>query len=221
MSIPKFRNMSDERFNTTVTEIKKELVDNSGAYQITDTDKQAVDNDTNTWSGDYGTHLSAQSAARAATVKKDDSREKLTKTMSSVLKKVNQNDAIPADQKIKVGITQSDSTPTASPKPSTRPMFRIDTSTHLQHTIHFFDETTPKSKGKPKGVLGCMIYRKIGGPAPVDETEMSFLVLDTATPYVVTFNASDVGKTVYYLGWWQNTTGQPGPKTEIVSAVIA
>ncbi len=66
-----------------------------------------------------------------------------------------------------------------------------------------------------------MIQRKIGAPAPVDESEMSFLALDTATPYVVTFNAADIGKTVSYIAWWQNKAGQAGPKTAIVSAVIA
>ncbi|MBI5214868.1 MAG: hypothetical protein HY960_03885 [Ignavibacteriae bacterium] len=221
MALPNLRDISDEQLNSLLSGLKTELVDNSATYGVTDADKQALDDAVNAWNGDYGSHLLAQTAARAATVKKDETRALLVKTFSAVLKKVNLNSSISPDQKTKVGITPADNIPTAAPRPTTRPMFRIDTSAHLQHTIHFFDETTPKSKAKPKRVLGCMIYKKVGGPAPIDESEMSFLVLDTATPYVVTFNASDIGKTVYYLGWWQNPTGQAGPKTEIVSAVIA
>lgn len=119
-----------------------------------------------------------------------------------------------------MGIRVPDREPTPSPVPETRPIGIVDTSQRLQHTISFVDETTPKSKAKPYGVYGCEIWFKIGDTPPADPSELNFAALDTASPYMLVFSGSDVGKTTHYMLRWVNTRGQAGPWSETVSAVI-
>ena len=48
---------------------------------------------------------------------------------------------------------------------------------------------------------------------------MAFLAMETRAPYRADFEAPDAGKTVYFAFRWVNTTGKPGPWSQIYSAV--
>ncbi|HUU97783.1 MAG TPA: hypothetical protein VM487_18765 [Phycisphaerae bacterium] len=50
-----------------------------------------------------------------------------------------------------------------------------------------------------------------GDPPPVDPGELTFLSLDTRTPYVADFPGEDGGKTAHYMLRWVATTGEKGP----------
>ena len=119
-----------------------------------------------------------------------------------------------------MGLPVYDTTLTPVPVPLTRPVLQIDTSQRLQHTISFSDEATPESRKKPDGVRSCQIWHKIGGPAPLDVTECSYVADDTAPPYLAAFAGSDAGKTVYYMAAWTNPKGTRGPWSTIVNATI-
>ena len=119
-----------------------------------------------------------------------------------------------------MGLTVKTGTRTATPVPTTSPVGSIDFSVRLQHTIHFSDEASARSKAKPEGVHGCEIYMKVDGEAPKDISELTYVATDTATPYVVKFDGSKVGKMVYYWLRWVNTRGECGPWSITVSAMV-
>lgn len=96
----------------------------------------------------------------------------------------------------------------------------VNTSQRLRHEIRFVDEATPTSRAKPKGVMGCEIWVKVGTTAPADPTEPTFLGLDTASPYVAEYPSTDPGKTAYYMLRWVTTTGEKGPWSETVAATV-
>jgi len=104
--------------------------------------------------------------------------------------------------------------------PTSRPILSVDTSQRLRRTVSFVDETTPTSKAKPDGVMGCEIWVKVGGVPPTDLSELQFLGLDTRTPYTTEFDGEDAGKTAHYMARWTNTKGQQGPWSETASATI-
>ena len=103
----------------------------------------------------------------------------------------------------------------------THPIAQIDFSQRAQHTIEFFDQQTPNSRAKPRGVHGAEIRYRVGGASPLDPSELPNVVVDTATPHVVVFNGADIGKVVYYQLRWVNTRQEPGPWSPIYSATIA
>jgi hypothetical protein len=84
----------------------------------------------------------------------------------------------------------------------------------------FTDETTPNSKAKPDGVMGCEIWVKVGDPAPTDPEQLQFLGTDTRTPYVAEYSGEDAGKVAHYMLRWVNTKGEQGPWSQTVSATI-
>jgi hypothetical protein len=106
-----------------------------------------------------------------------------------------------------------------APVPTSRPVAQVDTSQRLQHTISFVDSETPTSRAKPEGVRGCQIWYKVGSTVG-DPRELTFAATDTRSPYVLTFDGADAGKMVYYWLRWENTRGEIGPWSDVISATI-
>ena len=119
-----------------------------------------------------------------------------------------------------LGVTVPDSVPTSIATPTTRPICQIDTSGRLQHTIHFFDEGAPTRKTKPAGVMGAEIWVKIDPTPPIDPGELTFLGVDTRTPYTHEYPGAEGGKQAHYMLRWVNTRGKTGPWSETVTATI-
>ena len=140
--------------------------------------------------------------------------------MRTTIKKIFANENLTDADIVAMGLNPKDKTRTRASRPSTIPIGRVDFSLHLQHKIHFVDSATPLKKKKPDGYRGVQVYMKIGGPAPVDTSQCFYAGFDTNSPYLYTFNNSDLGKTVYYILIWENTRGETGNPSEIFSAVV-
>jgi hypothetical protein len=117
----------------------------------------------------------------------------------------------------RLGLHVSDGSRTPSPVPATVPVVTVSIG-HQQHTVHFMNESAT-SKAKPAGVHGCEIWMK-KGEAPKSDTDLAFVTTDTASPYILKFDSSEVGTMVYYRLRWVNTRGEVGPWSALVSAVI-
>ncbi len=92
----------------------------------------------------------------------------------------------------------------------------------LQHTVAFMDESTPTSKAKPAGVMGAEIWVKVGDAPPVDpDTDLTFLGLDTRTPYLAEYGGADGGKPAHYMARWVNAKGEKGPWSETLTVTIS
>jgi hypothetical protein len=87
-------------------------------------------------------------------------------------------------------------------------------------TIHFYDQGSVKSKAKPAGQHGAEIRWAILDTPPVDVKELIHSSFDTRTPFTLEFEGHECGKTVYFCLCWENTRGEKGPWSKIVSAVI-
>ena len=103
---------------------------------------------------------------------------------------------------------------------ATVPIGTVDTSTRLRHTINFTDAAASGHKRRPRGTIGCEIWLKMEGEAPTDETQCSFLTLDTATPYVAEYDGADGGKLAHYLLRWAMRDGSKSGWGDTVSATI-
>lgn len=122
-----------------------------------------------------------------------------------------------------LGITIPDKTATPVGGSATRPVGVVDTSQRLRHEIRFFDEGNPTKRGKPAGIMGCEIWVKVspaGEAAPTNADSLTFLSMDTASPYVAEYDGANGGKTAHYMLRWLTTSGQKGPWSETISATI-
>ena len=103
--------------------------------------------------------------------------------------------------------------------PATVPLAKIDTSKRLTHTISWSDAGAA-NKRRPKGVMGAEIWVKLGDTAPGNEKDCVFLAVDSATPYVASYEPTDAGKIAHYMLRWRMNDGTLGTWGETVSATI-
>jgi len=167
---------------------------------------------------DYGHHwyVTTRTAADAARQKKDDKRAAFEAVIRPLVRRLQASATVTDAQRRAMGISVHDTRQAAT---ATRPMATVNTAERLRHVIHFADEATPTSRARPDGAMGCEIWGKIG-TTPADPSELTFLALDTRTPYTADFNGSDGGKTAHYMLRWVNADGEKGPWSATVSATI-
>lgn len=166
------------------------------------------------------TLAAAKNAATIARQQKDATRQDLVNLIRSYARQLqartDQSDA----QLLAYGLRIRDTTPTRVAAPTSQPVLFVDTSQRLKHSVAFRDALTPLSTAKPAGVLGCEIYRKVGGTAPGDLSECQFLGLDSASPFDVPYGSASGGQTAYYLARWANRNGEVGPTSDLISATV-
>jgi len=169
-------------------------------------------------------NVTAQQTAQSARQAKDDSRDALELLLRTLVKKLQASSDVDDTERAALGITVPDRIRTTSAGGiSTRPIGAVDTSQRLRHEIRFSDEATPTSRAKPAGVMGCEIWVKVlpaGEAAPTSADELSFLSLDTASPYIAEYDGANGGKTAHYMLRWVKSGGDKGPWSETISATI-
>ncbi len=171
------------------------------------------------WEGAYEAHIAAQAAAQAAYQHKDESRQACETVIRNLVRKLQASETITNAQRGALGITIPTSSRSPSGKPTTRPLATITDTKPLMHTLRFVDEATPTRRAKPAGVMGAEIWIKVGD-APTGTEDLTFLGLDTRTPYVSEFDDEDVGKMAHYRLRWVNAKGEQGPWSDLISAPV-
>lgn len=169
-------------------------------------------------------NVTAQQAAQSARQAKDASRDQLESLIRQLVRQLQASGDVDNSERAALGITVPDTIrTTAVGGISTRPIGAVDTSQRLRHEIRFTDEATPTSRAKPAGIMGCEIWVKVaavGEAAPSSADELSFISMDTASPYIVEYDGKDGGKTAHYMLRWVKTSGEKGPWSETISATI-
>ncbi len=119
-----------------------------------------------------------------------------------------------------LGLTVPDTTPTAVNIPTTHPVIEVDFSETRVHTLHLKDQGK-SGKSKPAGVRNAEVFAKVGGTAPMDDSEMMLFGTTSDGKLRLTYPVGQVGMRVYYQARWVNTRSQAGAFGSVVSAVIA
>jgi hypothetical protein len=188
-----------------------------------------------TWTTDDPAHTAAQAARQA----KDGACGGLEGAIRPLVRRLQASPDVDDAGRAAMGITVPDQelSPKGGP-PTSRPVVKVDTSQRLQHTIHFTDEATPTRKARPAGVMGAEAIRaapvrkrsarlvrarvvspqplphgrgSVQDPPPADPDELTFLAVDTRTPYTTDFDGADADKTAHYMLRWVSMTGEKGP----------
>jgi len=173
------------------------------------------------WNSAFSKASNKQNRTAADVQAKKDARDDYeTAIRGFVTENLAYNSKVTDSDRTRMGLTVKSGTRTPTPAPDTCPVGTVDFSVRLQHTINFNDESTPRSKAKPTGVHGCEIWVKVGGEAPKDASELTYLATDTATPYIAKYEGKLAGTTVHYWLRWVNTRGEQGPWSATISGMI-
>ena len=173
------------------------------------------------WDTDYDGHLTASAAAQAARAAKDGERATYVTLLRSFSQQIQKRSGTTDEQRGGLGITIPDTEPTPVPAPTTAPVLNIVTSERLRHVVEASKTALEGGAlGKPTGVRGVQLWRKIGDPAPVDESDLEFVSEFTRTRMTLDYQMAQGGLTVYYQARWVGTRGDTGPWGELVSATV-
>jgi hypothetical protein len=219
--MPDYIPNSDAEFNIWQANLVEKVLANATAWGIPAEDIAIITAKQTVWTSCFSKASNKQNRTSADVQAKDDAREPYEKDLRKfVAQWLAHNTKVSNSDRERMGVTVKSTTHTPKPTPTTCPVGTIDFSVRMQHGIHYADEATPRSKAKPDGIHGCEVWMKLDGEAPKDSSELTFLATNTSSPYVATFDGSQVGKTAWYRLRWVNTRGEHGPWSSIISAIV-
>ncbi|MDR2563949.1 MAG: hypothetical protein LBC98_08420 [Prevotellaceae bacterium] len=169
---------------------------------------------------------SANDAAESSSASKVDRqlrKDKATVVKKEVRKFVNANlrynENVTNEDRLALGLTVPDPHHTPIPPPATYPICKIDTSIIMRVTVLLYDGAKT-THSKPHGVHGCEIrWALFDGVQSVPDglAESKFT---TKSSYTFKFDEADRGKRLCFRARWESTTGEPGPWSEMLNAVV-
>lgn len=207
---------SDTELLAIAAQVLSVVDPNPAAYGTTATVVSALDTKKDVFNTDLTAHTAAQANARSKTETKNTSRTDLIEALRS-LRNVAKAAGTSEAAMDALGIPQPSF---SAPATVTVPIGKVDTRERLRHTINWADADSPDNKRRPRGTMGAEIWVKLDGPPPTDESQCSFLTLDSATPYLAEFDGGNAGKMAHYLMRWRMRDGSTGAWGETVSATI-
>jgi hypothetical protein len=210
----------DGELATYATNLGAYVVTNFAAIGISVDDKALIDTKASDYADALTAHLAAQTAARSAKLAKDALKADLKTLIRSQVRIIQANPTTSDAQRAEMAITIPDRVPTAIVAPLTAPVLAIDTSQRGEHRVSFRDESTPFSKAKPDGVMGCDIYRKVSDVQPAGTSVMEYLGCSSATPARFVYEESQYGSQVWYVAQWRTQKGLTGALSQYVSATV-
>jgi len=221
MSNPDLVPSADADFNVFQSGVVTDTQTNATVFGVLAADITALVALQTTWTNAYAKASNKQNRTAADVQAKNDARTNYEKALRKFIAKwLANNDKVPDAERQRMGLTIKSGAHTPVGAPATSPIATVDFSTRLQHSVYFVDENTPTSKAKPEGVHGCEVWKKLGNPAPVNETELAFAGVCTRSPFTVYFHGDDAGKNAWYWLRWVNTKGEHGPWSSAVSAMV-
>jgi hypothetical protein len=171
------------------------------------------------WDTKYAAYLDPLTRTSVITAEKTASRKVYQPYVSLLMKSLRVNTRLSENDRIELGLEDYDTTPTASEVPTSWPVvvFKPEGVGVLRGDYH--DSKTGQRR-KQKGIHGAEVRVGIQEHPPTSVEEIQHSEFSTRTPYVKAFDMSMRGKTAYFCFRWENTRGQKGPWSEIISAII-
>jgi hypothetical protein len=133
---------------------------------------------------------------------------------------VTYNPTVTDDERKDLGLPVHKTGHTPSSVADDAPDLEVDISTIGRLIIHFFMRGGRHKKGKPAGQHGAEVGWMIGDTPPARWEDLTHSAIDTNSPFTLSFENDQRGKTVYFALRWENTRGEKGPWSDIMVAII-
>jgi hypothetical protein len=172
------------------------------------------------WNDAYAVAENPATRTKGAVKEKQEVRNAYEADLRKVIKAyITYNLAVTDKEREDMGLPVHDTKPSPAPAITSRPGLEVRFPEIQKHLLVVQDSEL-KSHAKPAHVAGFEIWRKVGDPAPVKESDWQLVVQAPHSPYELTYSDELSTVRVYYRVRWINTRGVPGPWSETVSAVI-
>lgn len=179
-----------------------------------------------TWSPAYLLATDPITRTSPTIADKDAERANLDAAARPVAQRINARSSVTNIQRSALGITIRKTTRTPVPAPGTAPSIVLRSLTPGVAQLQIRDSTTPTTKAKPAGVIGCELHVEVAAVAGTDPANATFIKTSTKTPNTLSFTAGQAGQVATVWGRWATRSGpsgvaQVGPWSAAESFVIA
>ena len=193
---------------------------NPTAYSISETQAGELKNLVQNAEAALAARTTAENALTVARAEFKADFEALSDLFRPLRQSVKENPATTDVQRAELHLTSS-AVPDAGDSLDFAPLVLVENSGVHQHRINFFMQGEQSgSTKKPKGTLGAKIYCKIDGAATADLKDYDFITLDTKSPYVYDFEATNAGKQAHYIVLWTDADDNTSPQSEAFSLIV-
>jgi hypothetical protein len=172
------------------------------------------------WEEAWAAYENPETRTPIITYNKQKKREVYEKPLRKLVKILQNNPRVTAEDLRAMGIVVPSSTRTPAKVADEAPDMDVDTSVMGRVGVHFFERGSHHKKGKPEGQHCVEIAWAILDAPPARWDELTHSAVDTNSPYTFVFEHDQRGKTLYFALRWENTRGEKGPWSEIQSAII-
>jgi hypothetical protein len=118
-----------------------------------------------------------------------------------------------------LGFPIHDNTHTKHPAPAQRPVVLAEHHGKFGFKVTVLDPDTMK-KTKPKYAHGARYMWQLGGVKPANARGLPNSHFNMGTIRIFEFAEDDKGKPFFIAACYENTTGEPGPDSEIVESLV-
>ena len=178
------------------------------------------------WSAAYLLATNPSTRTSPTIADKDAERVNLDAAARPTAQRINARSSVTNIQRSDLGITIRKTTRTPVPPPATAPEIVLRSLIPGVAELQIRDSTTPTTKAKPAGVIGCELWVKVDALPTADPAEASLAKITTQTPNTLSFNAPQAGLVASVFGRWTTRSGpngvaQVGPWSSATTFTIA
>jgi hypothetical protein len=211
---------TDEAFNEKQVLVATQVIANASAWKINQDYLNNVIVPAKTlWETKYAAWLQPESRTPIATAQKNDAKDAYLVVFRPLVAGLLSNPYITQQALDTMGLRHPSVNHTPVSIPVGFPQARTDNSVPRRITLNFIDSITGK-RAKPHGVSGAVVRYDVLEEAPIDINDLKLSLLDTASPCHLDFSEAQRDHRLYYCLAWQNTRGEKGPWSEIMSVII-
>jgi hypothetical protein len=168
----------------------------------------------------YAAALAPATRTRAAVLAKNNAKHALKAALRAFIREyLTFNHLVTDEDRDNLGLPIHKTTHTPVPVPVTYPLFTVDSSVIRILLILFFD-VAGSGRAKPFGVHGAELKWGFSETSIVNPDLLPNSLFSTRSPFRLQFRGEDRGRTVWFCLRWENTKGEKGPWSEIVSAIV-
>jgi hypothetical protein len=213
----------DREFLAWAINFLKYLMGRLEAFNFPQTVYQNLEQEKNVFAQDLEVAEEPTTHTKVTVQEKNDARKALeTDLRQAIAEYLTHNHLLTDGDRQLLGLPVHKTTRTPVPVPTEKPDFTITPLGGSRLSVHYHahDEEREAKNAKPFGVHGVEIAWAVLGAPPASYSDLAHSTFDTRSPYTFQFDLSDAGKRFYCCLRWENTTGQKGPWSEIMSAII-
>lgn len=193
-------------------------------YGLTAPDAVAVAAEYTAWNAAYLLATDPSTRTPVSVAAKDSARASAEAVVRPFAVLISLNAAVLPGDKVAIGVTLRNTTPTPIPAPVIAPAIELIKATPLVQQLQI-RPVGSTSKAKPAGSVSIEVARSVGTVAATDPAQLSIVGQYGKTPLIQTFTAPDQGKIVTFAARYRTQSGpagvsQAGPWSALSSFVV-